>query len=379
VELTCKEKFDIISRHNISRTLTTEQIKYLSEKMQFKNYEDSELIASAESYAESCYLVVSGEVDLIVNSATMLTSNQTDFFGIMGYFNEENLRPATYQAIGTTVVLELPYTVLDHLKKNDSKFYLTIDNYFTKMLNTSLIKVNESLVKEKKLVKSLMNFFSAVVLLSLFSAVIFLVSKDVGKLIEHHQIIFTPLLCLMYLLVFSIMMARSEFKKEMYGLSLGNWKKDLRVAIYFTVLFLAIMTGLKYMMIHYFNFNLTLFEFPFSHSNKWAYVIIEILVYSVFVFFQEFTVRGIVQGVVMSLADTWYEKIRGIAIVVLIFSSAHLGFPSYLFALLVIVPGLFWSLLYEFQERRLLGVIVSHIIIGVYTIFILGFGNVFLH
>ncbi len=378
MNLTLKDKIDFLSKHEISRSLSPSQLEYLANKSQARQYNASDIVASTGELAESCYLLVSGTVDFVVSDEVMYAVSHNNFFGIMGYYSDDKSRPATYKSIDNTILLEFPYSLLDDLKLSDTKLYVIIDHHFTRKLNAGLIKTNQKLVKDKILIKSLMNFFSAIIIVTLLSAVLFLVSKDIGDFLKLHNVLFTCSVLIIYLLIFLVMILRSHFSFKLYGVELGNWKRDIVVSLMFTSMFLLFLIGIKLLMINFWSFNLPLFEFNAFRSATLFPVLISQVVYAVFVIVQEFVCRGIIQGVVMHLAETKYEKIRGILIIVLIFSCAHLGFPSYMFAVLVVVPALFWSLLYEFQGRRLLGVIVSHSIIGIFAISILGFGGVLL-
>ena len=52
-------------------------------------------------------------------------------------------------------------------------------------------------------------------------------------------------------------------------------------------------------------------------------------------------------------------------------AHAHLYLKNLILPLLITLPNIFWCLLY-YKYRSLLGVTVSHIIIGVWVLFILG-------
>ena len=98
--------------------------------------------------------------------------------------------------------------------------------------------------------------------------------------------------------------------------------------------------------------------------------------YSVFTFFQEFISRGVLQSVLMKFAETSYEKIRAIIIVTLVFTAGHFHLPTLYFALMVIIPSLFWSCLFEKLGRRVVGVVFSHSLIGVLFFTVIGFQGI---
>ena len=302
----------------------------------------------------------------------------SNFFGLMAYYSPSHMRSVSYRAQSAVTLLAIPHDVLDEIKINQPELYIKIDGCFTQIINSRLIEKNHTLVEDKKLIKSLLNFFAAVLLVSLITMVFVLVLCSHGNVFKNPEIVLGPTVLVVYMSIFLIMMKRSSFSRRFYGLTLEHWRRDTLVAILSSVVFIAVFTGIKYLMIRQFGFTFKLFQFPNKDTAIWI-SLLEASIYMAFVFVQELVSRGIIQGVVMSLAETPYEKIRGIVIVVLSFSASHLLLPSYLFAVVVIIPGLFWSLLYEYQGRRLCGVVVSHAIIGVYFTMVLGFGNAFLH
>ena len=95
------------------------------------------------------------------------------------------------------------------------------------------------------------------------------------------------------------------------------------------------------------------------------------LTYSVFCILQEIILRSAVQHSLMHFLTGRFAKTRIIATTTLIAAATHLHMKSLVFPLLIIVPNIFWCLLYD-KHRSLLCVSVSHILIGVWALFILG-------
>ncbi|MFQ6275716.1 CPBP family intramembrane glutamic endopeptidase [Coxiella burnetii] len=84
--------------------------------------------------------------------------------------------------------------------------------------------------------------------------------------------------------------------------------------------------------------------------------------------------RGSLQSSFYHFLTGSVQKRRWYAIIVsnFLFSFTHLHL-AYAFAYAVLLPGLFWGWLYS-RHKTILGVAVSHILIGIWALFILGFG-----
>jgi membrane protease YdiL (CAAX protease family) len=104
--------------------------------------------------------------------------------------------------------------------------------------------------------------------------------------------------------------------------------------------------------------------------------------YFLFMFFyvllcpvQEFLVRGFIQTSMQALMDghSGWGLVKVILLSNLVFASMH-AHISFFFEISAFIPGLFWGWLYA-RQKTLVGVSVSHILIGVWAVFIVGFQN----
>jgi hypothetical protein len=95
------------------------------------------------------------------------------------------------------------------------------------------------------------------------------------------------------------------------------------------------------------------------------------MTYSLFCILQEIILRSALQHSLIHFLTGRFAKTRIIATTTLIAAATHLHLKSLAFPLLIIVPNIFWCLLYD-KHRSLLCVSVSHILIGVWALFILG-------
>jgi len=85
---------------------------------------------------------------------------------------------------------------------------------------------------------------------------------------------------------------------------------------------------------------------------------------------QEFIVRGCIQGGLQEFLTGRHRVLWAIITSNLFFSVTH-SYLSSQFALLTLLPGLFWGWLY-YRERTLIGPMLSHALIGVAGIDVVG-------
>ncbi|MCB9568147.1 MAG: cyclic nucleotide-binding domain-containing protein [Myxococcales bacterium] len=98
-------------------------------------------------------------------------------------------------------------------------------------------------------------------------------------------------------------------------------------------------------------------------------LIVLALSYAVFAPIQEFIARGVLQTALEEFVSFERKTLAAILISNLLFAALHLH-VSYTLAGLAFVSGLLWGWMYA-RQRSLVGVAVSHVVIGLYAIYFL--------
>jgi membrane protease YdiL (CAAX protease family) len=199
------------------------------------------------------------------------------------------------------------------------------------------------------------------------------------KIIEqlHHPIMETGIISFPVIIVFTIatfyIILKSGYPFSFYGITLKNWKRAIIESALITIGILILSIVIKYIMIE---------EFPFYANRKifdgelWAKnfsVTAEMLVlcvYMIFVPLQELITRGLLQGSFQEFLTGKHKILLAIFLSNLLFSVTHLHL-NLTFALSVFFTGLIWGWLYS-RHQTLIGVVLSHLCIGVWALFILG-------
>lgn len=109
---------------------------------------------------------------------------------------------------------------------------------------------------------------------------------------------------------------------------------------------------------------------------SWGAYFLFLFLYLLFCPLQEFIVRGCIQTSLQNMIDGRPNFIKWKAIFIsnLLFTSAH-SHLSLGFALSTFIPGLFWGWLFA-RQRALTGVCISHVLIGGWAAFVVGFQNI---
>lgn len=153
------------------------------------------------------------------------------------------------------------------------------------------------------------------------------------------------------------------------GFTLENWKSSVFESLFFSFLAFLFLLFLKYLILHFYpNFNLANALQENTQDSNLS-LLVAIAIYSLFSVIQEFIARGCLQGPMSMLLMGRYVNVKAIVISNLLFSSFHVVY-SYPLAIITFFPGLFWGWLYS-RNPSLIGVSISHAILGTLALFIL--------
>lgn len=173
----------------------------------------------------------------------------------------------------------------------------------------------------------------------------------------------------------AIMLRRSPYAPADYGLTLQRWRRVLGEALLYTVPILALATLLKgaWLLASPGHRKMALLDPLASGSStpSWGIWLLAVVSYSCLSALQEFFARCGLQASMLlfdgrsGARSNW----RVILIANLMFASAH-AYLGLRFMLAAFIPGLFWGWLFD-RQRSLLGVAVSHALIGVWALFVI--------
>ena len=179
-----------------------------------------------------------------------------------------------------------------------------------------------------------------------------------------------------------MMMRRLGYPLAFYGLTTHNWRRAVIESVVFTIPLCAVVVALKWVLLRvaYEAAEKSVFE-PFSALNMAAMpdagiglLLVMAAIYAFHAPLQEFLVRGTLQSPLQQFLAGAGGHWSPIIASNLIFSAFHL-YISFGFALATFLPGLFWGWLYH-RHGTLVGVSVSHIMLGLWTVFVVGIEGV---
>jgi hypothetical protein len=214
------------------------------------------------------------------------------------------------------------------------------------------------------------NFFSSAILIVAAYSFFARLAIDYVKSLRTTTFVTSALLAVSAVIVV-FMMRAAPYSWTDYGFTLKNWRSALADTLLKTLIFIVILTALKWTLTVSGLVPAPVFVFPFFQRYSFLFALGIALTYSVFCILQEVILRSALQHSLMHFLTGRFAKTRIIATTTLIAAATHLQMKSLVFPLLIIIPNIFWCLLYD-KHRSLLCVSVSHILIGVWALFVLG-------
>ena len=175
-----------------------------------------------------------------------------------------------------------------------------------------------------------------------------------------------------------VMMRRLGYPLSFYGLTTRGWRRAVVEGVLLTIPFCGLVVMLKWLLLRvaWGVADAPLLD-PFAALNMAVIpgagsgtLVLMATLYAIHAPLQEYLVRGTLQSPLQHFLGGAGGHWSPIIASNLIFSAFHL-YLSFGFALVTFLPGLFWGWLYA-RHGTLVGVCVSHIILGLWTVFVVG-------
>ncbi|MCB9298332.1 MAG: cyclic nucleotide-binding domain-containing protein [Lewinellaceae bacterium] len=358
--------------------LNTEQLSQLGQSSQRESYENQAVIVREGEEARDFFLLEKGKVTIRKSNFIIGEKEEGDYFGLMPMFDQSS-RSADVVAVGEVHLLRIPYSQLT--QKGNRKLYNALLESHIISQQAELRRMNFSAISEMKAkleeaksrIFTFQFFVSLVFLLVVYEFFLGILLNWRSMLHQDNFInIFTPVAMVIMGFAAFWFIKKSGWPYSDFGLTTKNWRKDLGPTLLLSGLFLAAAAALQWLLFTY----VPAFQGrPFLKVNEFfvnnlPLGITLIIFYIILAPVQELIIRGVLQSVLQRLFEGRYAGIKAILLTNLLFSGFHLHFNP-LFAVVTFIPGLLWGYLF-YKQGSLVGVSVSHIIIGLLGILFLG-------
>ena len=364
--------------------LNENQLEKLQEICTELNLKIGEVFIHEGKLEQRFFIIIEGSVEILKRNGDrfypLAKLSKGEIVGEMVLF-ENAARSASAKAIEPSTLLCFDLEKI----KNDSNYldiYAKFTAFFGEKISKRLRYTNEVTVEVLKERLAIGSFAVNIITITTLYAICLQMLQKLKSYMSNSTAV-TIIVLIMFCYFIISMMIKSGYPLKTFGITLENWKKSVTESIIYTIPFLIIIMALKFCII---TFNpkfhhLSLFD-PMSIFKTAADVNLEVYFaalfgYIIFVPIQELIVRSGIQSALQKFLSGSKKRTMWSSIFLsnVLFAGGH-SHISFGFALSVFIPGIFWGWLYA-KQNSLIGVSISHILIGVWGAFIIGFENIF--
>lgn len=237
--------------------------------------------------------------------------------------------------------------------------------------SSAVLHLEASLLEAQKRVE--MGRFMSRVLIGTCLYMFALVLLQPLKALVPDSAVFSVVILLGFAFGLYLNIRTSMFPASAYGFTLANWKAALAEATLFSLPILALIVLLKWVLLQSSPAfaERSLFDFYRQAGLGPGGTLAVVAAYVLFVPIQEMVARSGIQSSMMMFLRPRHRVPMSIFMSTLLFSSTHLH-TSVEFAAAVFPIGLFWGWLYS-RHPTLVGVVFSHLLIGIWAVFVVSF------
>lgn len=353
-----------------------------------ETFEHGQIIFKEDDAPDTFHIILDGEADVYITktneqgdllSHVLATLHKDDVMGDMALV-ENKPRSASIRAKTSLTVLTFN---MENVKANP-RILLLLTRNMAKILSERLRFTNQ--VTVKKMEESLeqaqaRNVLGVFMVAMLWLVTLYTLSLTTLLTIKKH-LSNTTFLSVGLILFFTIIvvsaMRLTGLPLSRFGITWKDGPKKVAQALVYSVPVLLIFLVIKFYFV-YFSENpqhIRVFSgldegILDGHFNLGMYLSV-VFLYAMLCPVQELVSRSALQSTFFNFipGNESFRKWNAILLSNLIFSAAH-SHLSLAFASLTFVSGLFWGGLFH-KQRSLLAVSASHILIGVWVVFIVG-------
>jgi len=346
---------------------------------------DGEIVMREGDYPpDNVYILRKGSVKILKNEPDsdvqyqIAVLNPGDTIGEVALL-DDGPRSATVVALEDTSLLVIPIDKLSAMASADDSVDSRMKINLAYELGQRLRTTNESTVRNlrEKLAEAetraeMGKFISNV----LIGTCVYMFALGVLSVMAK-EAIDTTMISVPILFGFAIglfvLIKNSAYPFSAYGITTENWRYAIKDSLLWTMGMLVLVVGVKAVMVYTVPAfkGLPVFDFYQSKNTTLGMALLAAGLYALFVPIQEGVARCGLQSSFQMFLTGKYRVLVSILISNLLFSATHLH-VSIKLALLVFPVGVFWGWLY-YRHNTVIGIIVSHIIVGLFALFAVGF------
>lgn len=374
------ELVQFLKENELTKELSDPEIQTLLPFIEVKTYEEGTFLFKEGDEGRELFLVKNGSLEVLKEIEKPQHLQQLgvistgEFFGEMAHLENEK-RSASVKTLEKVEVLSLNLDRLQGDKAHETlyaKILAKIAKSVSKHLRETDRSLIETLGERLKRAQAYAQTSKTLIYFVILMTVWFNLSTFINQFPAYRQtldLLFTSSLLVLFVLSAIILVRTSEYPLEFYGLTLKNWLKVSLEAIGYTLPIMAFFFVLKWLLVNYVNIYRG--NSIFTEKKDLPYILTLSVVYVVLAVIQEFIARGCIQSCFRNFFQGEHRVFKAILFSNLSFQILH-TVKEFWLGIASLFLGFFWGYLFE-KQKSLVGVSISHALIGMWAFFILDF------
>ena len=375
----------LISGNSLFNEFSDQQIESLLKAgVEERDIAKGEYLIHENEVASEIYIVKSGSFEVLKNEQNseyfhrLATINTGMSIGEVSLLDRGN-RSASIKATEDSTVLAISIDKIESLSQAehsiDVKMKINLAFEMAKRLRTTnetTVKTLREKLDEAEIRAEMGRFMSRV----LIGTCLYMFALGATSALSDHlpdtTIVTIPIL-LAFAFGLYVNIKTSIYPASAYGFTTKNWRRAVKEALIFSIPIAVLIVLVKYTLTKTMPelYGAPIFDFYRSNGTGLGETIMFAVFYASFTPVQEMISRSGMQSSFQMFLSGKYKTVLSIFMSTLLFSSTHLH-VSVSLALMVFPLGLFWGWLYH-RNPTLIGVSLSHVMLGLFGLFIVGF------
>ncbi|MBN2690224.1 MAG: cyclic nucleotide-binding domain-containing protein [Gammaproteobacteria bacterium] len=354
--------------------LTPEMISGLEPIVKKRKYLSGAEIIQEGSIADEIFLIASGTIGIFKSNKDYKIAELAagDSVGTIAAIGEQKARTAYAIALTDVDIYYFSIQDINTLPEKMrhsllSKISINYANSIEKTLLRTNKEVADNLKKRNMLTTMLVIMMSIVFCLS-FAA------SYISSVNAHTNTNYISALEIILLLSVSIYFIKHHhIPPRDFGLHSKSWRWAIKDSLLWTATVCLILLAIKFIIIKTIPtlHNEPLINIWRERGGSIRLTVILSILYMLLVPVQELIARGILQGTLKKILYGKHSAAGAIVIANIMFAFAHQSVGKY-YTIMALIGGFFWGWLYN-RQNSLIGVSISHIIIGLWVFVALNF------
>jgi CRP-like cAMP-binding protein len=380
------EKFaEKYQNHPLFENLSFEEFQSVISCSEVVVFSKNDFIAKENTYDDFLHIILDGKVKITKKRhGQEFLICYLDPQALIGEISILDEIPKTANAIADapTTTLMINFKKLKKIP-GDLTLYQKLMLELGKITSRKLIISNEktiALIEERTI---LAQFALTVLSITIVCSAFILLGRNILKDLPLSTFFSFFIVISVFFLVLR-MIKKTGKSLSYFGITLQNWKEECYIGLIYSLPLCVIAIIFKFIFLYFIQEkkDIPLFDIhsTFYHPSHFSFVVyfLAILLYIIIAPFQNIGVQSGVQIALEKLLSSQeYNKSPWIAFCLtsFLFAGSHL-YLGYFFSVLVFFPTLLWCWMFH-KRRSIVGPSISHILIGVFVIFILGIDSLY--